>query len=102
MKNAPVAHCQQCDASIEPGVLHQGSVFCGDCRLRAAVEEMRAAIEEAYKYTDSGVGVFVAPGQAELLLDALEAGAAWLDADGRRPGQAHAARRLFRFALEDL
>ena len=33
MKGPPVAHCQQCDASIEPGVLHQGSVFCGDCRF---------------------------------------------------------------------
>ena len=102
MKGPPTAHCQQCDAEIEPGVLHQGSVSCGGCRLRAAVEEMRAAIEEAYKYTDSGVGVFVAPGQAELILDALEAGAAWLDADDERPGQAHAERRLFRFALDDL
>ena len=102
MKGPPVAHCQQCDASIEPGVLHQGSVFCGGCRLRAAVEEMRTTIEEAYEYTNPSVGVLVAPGQAELLLDALEAGAAWLDADDERPGQAHAERRLFRFALEDL
>ena len=98
MKNAPVAHCQQCAASIEPGVLHQGSVSCGDCRFG----RLRAVVEEAYEYTNPSVGVLVAPGQAELLLDALEAGAAWLDADDERPGQAHAERRLFRFALDDL
>ena len=65
MKGPPVAHCQQCDAEIEPGVLHQGSVSCRGCRLRAAVEEMRTSIEEAYEYTNPSVGVLVAldPGE---------------------------------------